>query len=95
MCTGVQCCIENDVIQRTIEFSLLLDPCTNRLSISIEKARYNRTLGDFEYGMCLISVKKKVDMMYYLHRKTCPSDRTSIYIWFGLELTEKAMLKEN
>ena len=60
MCTGVQCCIENDLIQRTIEFSLLLDPCTNRLSISIERSRYNRTLGDFDYGMFLIGVKKSL-----------------------------------
>ncbi|VDI71962.1 Hypothetical predicted protein [Mytilus galloprovincialis] len=50
MCTGVQGCIENDLIQRSLEFSLLLDPCSNRLSISIERARYNRTLSDFEYG---------------------------------------------
>ncbi|OPL21356.1 hypothetical protein AM593_04418, partial [Mytilus galloprovincialis] len=50
MCTGVEACIENDLIERSIEFSLLLDPCSNRLSISIERARYNRTLSDFEFG---------------------------------------------
>ncbi|XP_052083535.1 uncharacterized protein LOC127720826 [Mytilus californianus] len=50
MCTGVEGCIENDLIKRSIQFSLLLDPCSNRLSISIERARYNRTLDDFEYG---------------------------------------------
>ncbi|CAC5411203.1 unnamed protein product [Mytilus coruscus] len=49
MCTGVQGCIENDLIQRSIEFSLLLDPCSNRLSISIERARYNRTLREDHY----------------------------------------------
>jgi hypothetical protein len=31
-----------------------------RLSISIERSRYNRTLGDFDYGMFLIGVKKSL-----------------------------------
>ncbi|CAG2212623.1 ANKRD50 [Mytilus edulis] len=67
MCTGVQGCIENDLIQRSLNSPLLLDPCSNRLSISIERARYNRTLSDFEYVLNKHKVKLQKNYMMFVH----------------------------
>ena len=50
-CTGLQCCINNNYLQQTFEVSFQLDPCENRLTIGIEKTRFNRTLTDFKWGM--------------------------------------------
>ncbi|CAG2247494.1 unnamed protein product [Mytilus edulis] len=49
-CTGIQCCVMNNLLQQTFEVSFLLDSCLNRISISIEKIQYNSTLLDFKWG---------------------------------------------
>ncbi|XP_052081234.1 uncharacterized protein LOC127719258 [Mytilus californianus] len=49
-CTGIQCCVMNDLLQQTFEVSFLLDSCSKRISIGIEKIQYNSTLLDFKWG---------------------------------------------
>ncbi|CAG2253142.1 unnamed protein product [Mytilus edulis] len=49
-CTGIQCCVMNNLLQQTFEVSFLLDSCNRKLSISIEKIQYNNTLLDFKFG---------------------------------------------
>ncbi|VDI36462.1 Hypothetical predicted protein, partial [Mytilus galloprovincialis] len=49
LCTGIQCCVDNDLLNRTLDFSILLDPCEKRLSISIEQTRYNTTFSNINW----------------------------------------------
>ncbi|XP_052083593.1 uncharacterized protein LOC127720891 [Mytilus californianus] len=70
-CTGVQCCVMNNLLQQTFEISFLLDSCNKKLSISIEKIQYNDTLLDFKLGTYysfslqgLIQVQYSIEDLY-------------------------------
>ncbi|KAK3102203.1 hypothetical protein FSP39_009587 [Pinctada imbricata] len=49
-CTGVRCCVEVETLQRTIDFTLSLDPCNYRLTINIEKFSVEESLFTYTYG---------------------------------------------
>ncbi|KAK3101942.1 hypothetical protein FSP39_007535 [Pinctada imbricata] len=49
-CTGVRCCVEVEKLQRTIDFSLSLDPCNYRLTINIEKLSVEESLISYTFG---------------------------------------------
>ena len=53
-CTGIQCCVHNELLNRTLEIGILLDPCENRLSLSIEQTRYNTTLSKVKWGRYIV-----------------------------------------
>ncbi|VDI13107.1 Hypothetical predicted protein, partial [Mytilus galloprovincialis] len=70
-CTGIQCCVMNNLLQQTFEVSFLLDSCDKRISISIEKIQYNSTLLDFKFGTSysfslqgLIQVQYSIEDLY-------------------------------
>jgi hypothetical protein len=50
VCTSVQCCLEVDIIQTSVEFSLTIDACNNILHIGIENMVIEKELGCYEYG---------------------------------------------
>ncbi|KAL3873866.1 hypothetical protein ACJMK2_036950, partial [Sinanodonta woodiana] len=49
-CTGVQCCMNVELLQRHISTHLVLDSCNYQLTVSIEKLSFSIALFDFEYG---------------------------------------------
>lgn len=52
-CTGVECCLDMEFIDRSIMFKLDLDPCNHNLLLSIENLVYNISLFNFEWGELL------------------------------------------
>ncbi|XP_076086791.1 uncharacterized protein LOC143057371 [Mytilus galloprovincialis] len=71
LCTGIQCCVDNELLNRTLDFSILLDPCEKRLSISIEQTRYNTTFSNINWGVNqyfnlqgLIRIEYNIDDLY-------------------------------
>ncbi|XP_052067236.1 uncharacterized protein LOC127706620 [Mytilus californianus] len=49
-CTGVECCLDVELIDRSIFFKLDLDPCNHILLLSIENLSYNISLFNFDWG---------------------------------------------
>lgn len=49
-CTGIECCVDIDILNRGIRFTLQIDSCANRLVVGIEKLQYNISLIDYEWG---------------------------------------------
>ncbi|XP_052083604.1 uncharacterized protein LOC127720904 [Mytilus californianus] len=49
-CTGITCCTTVEMIGRSINTYLTLDPCNKRMSIGIEKFTVNISLFDYDYG---------------------------------------------
>ncbi|XP_063420822.1 uncharacterized protein LOC134706043 [Mytilus trossulus] len=49
-CTGVTCCTDVDIIGRSINTYVTLDPCNRRLSLGIEKYTVNISLFDYAFG---------------------------------------------
>ncbi|XP_052081233.1 uncharacterized protein LOC127719257 [Mytilus californianus] len=49
-CTGITCCTDVDIIGRSINTFVTLDPCNRRMSIGIEKLTVNISLFDYEFG---------------------------------------------
>ncbi|CAG2190131.1 unnamed protein product [Mytilus edulis] len=71
LCTGIQCCVDNELLNRTLDFSILLDPCEKRLSISIEQTRYNTTFSNINWGVNqyfnlqgMIRIEYNIDDLY-------------------------------
>lgn len=52
-CTGVECCLDMEFIDRSIMFKLDLDPCNHNLLLSIENLVYKISLFNFEWGELL------------------------------------------
>ncbi|XP_060567959.1 uncharacterized protein LOC132726631 [Ruditapes philippinarum] len=50
VCTSVQCCLEVDIIQTSVQFSLTIDACNNKLHVGIENMVIEKELGSYEYG---------------------------------------------
>ncbi|KAL3873935.1 hypothetical protein ACJMK2_037012, partial [Sinanodonta woodiana] len=49
-CTGVDCCVDVDLIGRSIRTFVLIDPCDNKMAIGIEKLVANHSLSDYRFG---------------------------------------------
>ncbi|VDI33335.1 Hypothetical predicted protein, partial [Mytilus galloprovincialis] len=49
-CTGITCCTTVEMIGRSINTYLTLDPCNKRMSIGIEKLTVNISLFDYDFG---------------------------------------------
>ena len=49
-CTGLTCCTEVDIIGRSINTYLTLDPCNRQLKVGIERLGLNVSLFDYSYG---------------------------------------------
>ncbi|VDI08519.1 Hypothetical predicted protein [Mytilus galloprovincialis] len=49
-CTGISCCTTVEMIGRSINTYLTLDPCNKRMSIGIEKFTVNISLFDYNFG---------------------------------------------
>jgi hypothetical protein len=49
-CTGVDCCIDVDIIGHSINAVLKLYPCDQRLTLGIENLVFNVSLYDFDWG---------------------------------------------
>ncbi|VDI03913.1 Hypothetical predicted protein, partial [Mytilus galloprovincialis] len=49
-CTGITCCTTVEMIGRSINTYLTLDPCNRKMSIGIEKFTINISLFDYDYG---------------------------------------------
>ncbi|VDI16062.1 Hypothetical predicted protein [Mytilus galloprovincialis] len=49
-CTGVKCCVYTEELNRNIDVHLLLNPCDQSLSLTIDYLEYNRSLFDFDFG---------------------------------------------
>ncbi|VDH92137.1 Hypothetical predicted protein [Mytilus galloprovincialis] len=49
-CTGITCCTNVEMIGRSINTYLTLDPCNKRMSIGIEKFTVNISLLNYNYG---------------------------------------------
>ncbi|VDI45263.1 Hypothetical predicted protein [Mytilus galloprovincialis] len=50
-CTGVECCVDVELIDRSILFKLDLDPCNHNLVLRIESLVYNISLLNFDWGL--------------------------------------------
>ncbi|XP_053398211.1 uncharacterized protein LOC128556642 [Mercenaria mercenaria] len=49
-CTGVECCLNIDVLKRGFSVVLSMDACSNRLVVSIDNLKLNVSLVDYEWG---------------------------------------------
>ncbi|VDI33043.1 Hypothetical predicted protein, partial [Mytilus galloprovincialis] len=49
-CTGVKCCVYTEELNRNLDVHLLLNPCDQSLSLTIDYLEYNRSLFDFDFG---------------------------------------------
>lgn len=49
-CTEISCCTETEIISRSLETKLIIDPCDFRLTVGIEKLSFDVDLFDFEWG---------------------------------------------
>jgi hypothetical protein len=49
-CTGVECCVDVDLVGRSFHAYVVIDPCQYTLSIGIENLAVNLTLLDYEWG---------------------------------------------
>ena len=49
-CTGVKCCVDADLIGRSFEAYVLLDACSNRMSVGVEKLKFDVSLLDYDFG---------------------------------------------
>ncbi|KAL5015119.1 hypothetical protein ScPMuIL_009389 [Solemya velum] len=62
-CSGVQCCMEVEVIQRPISALLSIDTCNLVLTVGFDKFVYTKHLFEFGWGMC---IHHRVDVYYRL-----------------------------
>ena len=46
----VICCMESDVLQRSVEVKYLLDPCNYTMSITLENIDFSAQLLGYEWG---------------------------------------------
>ncbi|KAK3101936.1 hypothetical protein FSP39_007496 [Pinctada imbricata] len=49
-CTGVECCVDVDIIETTVSALYSLDPCQQKITIQIEELKTNQSLYDFSWG---------------------------------------------
>ncbi|WAR05123.1 hypothetical protein MAR_020492 [Mya arenaria] len=49
-CSSAYCCYNSSVAKIPIQFYFIIDPCTLRLNIGLEKLTYNVSLLDYKYG---------------------------------------------
>jgi hypothetical protein len=49
-CTGVECCVDVDLVGRSFHAYVQIDPCQYTLGIGIENLVVNLTLLDYEWG---------------------------------------------
>jgi hypothetical protein len=56
-CTGVDCCWDVPLLGTSINAYVLLDPCSLKMSVAVEKWAFNITLFDYQWGKCVCSVE--------------------------------------
>jgi hypothetical protein len=49
-CTGIDCCVDVDIIGRSFRVFALLDACGYKLSVGIDKLKFDLTLFDYKWG---------------------------------------------
>lgn len=49
-CTGVKCCVEMSLLDRSFVYSVRLDACSFMLTVGIEKLTYNHSLIGYKFG---------------------------------------------
>jgi hypothetical protein len=49
-CTGIDCCVDVDLIGKSFNAYVLMDACNYKLSVGIEKLAFNLTLFEYEWG---------------------------------------------
>ncbi|KAL5015120.1 hypothetical protein ScPMuIL_009390 [Solemya velum] len=50
VCTGVECCMDLDLIQKSIQASILLDACNYKMKVAIEKLEFEMPFFDYNWG---------------------------------------------
>ncbi|VDI45264.1 Hypothetical predicted protein [Mytilus galloprovincialis] len=50
LCTEISCCTETEIIARSLEVKLILDPCDFKLTVAIERLLFEVDLFHFEWG---------------------------------------------
>jgi hypothetical protein len=49
-CTGVNCCVDYDVIGKSFHAYILLDACGDKMTVGIEKKQFNVSLIGYNFG---------------------------------------------
>ena len=49
-CAQITCCVQVNAITTTFTTSLTLDPCTFRMTVSVEKLTFTRDLYSYDWG---------------------------------------------
>ena len=88
-CTGVRCCVEMSLLDRSFVYSVRLDVCSFMLTVGIEKLTYNQSLIGYKFGKswkqycCWLKDK----IIYYMTSDNVFSDwLTSLAVFFDKTL---------
>ena len=49
-CLGLKCCLDVDVIQRSLVVEVKIDPCNYMMTFRLEKLQLNITFNQYEWG---------------------------------------------
>ena len=49
-CTGIECCVFVGLIRRSFQVQVLLDGCSNKVTVAIEKLRRTKVFRNYDYG---------------------------------------------
>ncbi|XP_033724553.1 uncharacterized protein LOC117314596 [Pecten maximus] len=50
-CTGINCCVDVNFMQRSFNAYVKLEPCDYKISVGIEKLQFEKILRDFDFGV--------------------------------------------
>jgi hypothetical protein len=50
LCTGVDCCVDVNLLSKSFHAFVYLDACNQMLNIGIEKLAFNLTMFNYEWG---------------------------------------------
>ena len=53
-CTNIVCCEDVDMLRRSFETEINIDPCDFKLTVRIERLRFDVSLFDYEWGMSFL-----------------------------------------
>ncbi|KAK3612537.1 hypothetical protein CHS0354_024514 [Potamilus streckersoni] len=53
LCTGVQCCLSDGILQRPISVSVLIDSCNQQMTMAVEKFSISVSLFNYEWDFSL------------------------------------------
>lgn len=49
-CTGVDCCVDVELLGRSIHTYVDIDPCYYRMTVGLERMEFNTSLVDYTWG---------------------------------------------